>query len=1272
MLWILSGQEDIKRSKIICNTVIPRKSLNNVSQVPKVTIIVITSDSTKSIRGTLDSIAHLDYPLNSLELLVVDGQSVKNIEQEIFKFNEEHAGKISARHIKTEGDHGFGKAINLGMNLISSDAHYLLVVKSDCRFFNDTLNRLISSALATEDLGFRLWECRQVPHEHPKYYNPVTLETTWSSFACCLIEKAAFAEIAGFDEKFGSYLEEVDLSWRIRMEGYRLRYVPSARIFYDPIFERGSSRSSLNNSSLIDGFYLRYKYGSFLENIKYRKQFWYLVISSQKCHKIDRKKIIIPYMTHFWQIPSAFAFKLKKRRNKHHFTPLFVNFNFEQHRLQASLPPCIEESRKGTLPTVSIIVRTIGKEGFLREALSSIRNQTYPYIEVVVVEDGPATVQEMVQSEFRDLNLKYFPLGENHGRSYAGNFGMEQSTGKYLRFLDEDDLLFADSVERAVCVMLQNPKDAGLVYDLAYVAPTDVLSEDPFQYREYDHYVFNNENFRRATLFSRNLFPIQCALFDRDLKEACGGFDESLDALEDWDLWIRYSMKTEFFMVPEVTSIFRIPHDPNAQARRREGFDPFTSILRKRYPGGYCTLNHSDLLSEHHLTSASGILLTRWRWHRVKMALKKRLDAFITSSHAKISFPAYDDPRVSIIMRVANKAEYTFHCLENILAHADIPFEIILLDYTSDDITDSLLEKTGEIKILSVSSDQGFSKGYILGAEMAKGKYLLFLESDTVVPPDWLSVLVNTLEAVPQCGAVGCKVVSHGGTLREAGGIIWADGSVASYGNKGNSDNFAYNYLRSVDCCSRIGLLTLKDMFLELKGYDDEYCNEPYEDADYCMKLQSKGYSVWYQPAVTMFDLEFMSRDRTNPAYKTKREKFVHRWAHQLKDHSHPGFLAMLMARDKRQGKRILVIDSSIPIPSRGVGFPRAYNIYRGMAENGYIVTLFPIYFREALQPTTREFQQSGIEVVYDYHGSLDEFLNERNIPYDLVVVSRPEIFSNAFDVIRKHYPKVPILYDTEALYSIRTILRLETEGKTVDREKRKKCMETEIALLNKADLITVVSEHEKSIAIENGLMRPVRTLGYCSEVRDPVPDFDQRKGILFLGSFLVEDGPNTDAILYFVNNLFPDIARALHCTLYIVGYNSIPLLSFLQSEDIIIVGGVDKISDYYDMCRVFIVPHQYAAGIPIKLSEAMSNGVPSVVSKIIADQFSLTDRKEVMIGASDGDFISSVIHLYRNRDLWIQIQQEGYEFIKRTHDPLQFRQELFEIVENALERDHE
>ena len=70
------------------------------------------------------------------------------------------------------------------------------------------------------------WEMRQIPYEHPKAYDPVTLDTPWVSGAAMLLRRSAFEDVGGFDPRIFMYGEDVDLSWRLRARGWRLRYLP--------------------------------------------------------------------------------------------------------------------------------------------------------------------------------------------------------------------------------------------------------------------------------------------------------------------------------------------------------------------------------------------------------------------------------------------------------------------------------------------------------------------------------------------------------------------------------------------------------------------------------------------------------------------------------------------------------------------------------------------------------------------------------------------------------------------------------------------------------------------------------------------------------------------------------------------------------------------------------------------------------------------------------------------------------------------------------------
>ena len=97
---------------------------------------------------------------------------------------------------------------------------------------------------------------------------------------------------------------------------------------------------------------------------------------------------------------------------------------------------------------VSVIVRTRNRPQLLKEALDSLARQTYPLIEVVVVNDGGEDVSPVLEQYSRRFyGLKYVHLDRNTGRASAANAGLKEATGDLIAFLDDDDLLLEKHFE---------------------------------------------------------------------------------------------------------------------------------------------------------------------------------------------------------------------------------------------------------------------------------------------------------------------------------------------------------------------------------------------------------------------------------------------------------------------------------------------------------------------------------------------------------------------------------------------------------------------------------------------------------------------------------------------------------------------------------------------------------------------------------------------------------------------------------------------------------
>ena len=261
--------------------------------------------------------------------------------------------------------------------------------------------------------------------------------------------------------------------------------------------------------------------------------------------------------------------------------------------------PVDPPSARPETPLVSVLVRTTGRVGFLREALRSVARQTYPAVEVVVVEDGRSTLGEFLRSEFGDLRLRYGATGSRRGRSAAGNLALSMATGEYLTFLDEDDLLYADHIEVLLAALRRDGTRAA--YALAIEVPTRIESLDPLRYVEVERHaaVVHRQRFSRAVLWHHNYMPIQSVLFHRSLYDTLGGFDEQLETLEDWNLWTRYALEHPFTFVPKVTSRYRVPAGGVEQRRRSVTMDACREAALARLARMRVTLSPVDVLAYH-------------------------------------------------------------------------------------------------------------------------------------------------------------------------------------------------------------------------------------------------------------------------------------------------------------------------------------------------------------------------------------------------------------------------------------------------------------------------------------------------------------------------------------------------------------------------------------------------------------------------------------------------------------------------------------------------
>lgn len=541
-------------------------------------ISIVTYNSSKWLDNFFDSLEKQNFPLKNISIFVRDNGSSDNTIQIFNDYKNRKEAAYRGINIESGENVGFGRGHNA--NLAHATAPFFLVTNVDLTFEKETLTTLLHEA-AQDAQNVAQWECRQKPFEHPKHYDPVTGDTVWCSSACALFRTSALQAVNGYEPRLFMYGEDVELSYRLRDHGYRLRYMPKATVWHYTYEEAAQVKPMQFLGSTYANILLRCRYGSKRQILSGFSMYLGLLALPQQFPG-QRKGVLKNIFKLFSDAP---AFMKSRRKSDQPFP--FRLWDYEMIREGAfyQYPETTNEVTAVDLPLVSVLMRTTpDKTGRLKEAIASVEAQTYSRIQLVVVEDGGDTAKQTLQQLESRKTLEcvtYLPL-QKSGRCIAGNAALEAAQGDLCCFLDDDDLFYADHLEVLVNAWL--PKQSlGAVYSWAYQVRTEVISAEPWVYKELDHSLIYRQPFSRYLMWHHNYLPIQTVLFQRKLYTEYGGFDSELDNLEDWNLWVRYCLHHDFEMVPKVTSLYRVPAKAEVAVERQQVLDDYYAKAQEKH-----------------------------------------------------------------------------------------------------------------------------------------------------------------------------------------------------------------------------------------------------------------------------------------------------------------------------------------------------------------------------------------------------------------------------------------------------------------------------------------------------------------------------------------------------------------------------------------------------------------------------------------------------------------------------------------------------------------
>jgi glycosyltransferase involved in cell wall biosynthesis len=191
------------------------------------------------------------------------------------------------------------------------------------------------------------------------------------------------------------------------------------------------------------------------------------------------------------------------------------------------------------------------------------------------------------------------------------------------------------------------------------------------------------------------------------------------------------------------------------------------------------------------------------------------------------------------------------------------------------------------------------------------------------------------------------------------------------------------------------------------------------------------------------------------------------------------------------------------------------------------------------------------------------------------------------------------------------------------------------------------VSPAERELLARDAPGARVEVLSNVHEVYGSRAEFGARKDLVFVGGF--QHPPNTDAVTWFVHDVFPRVRAVLpDCKFHVIGSKVPPSILALADDRVIVHGYVEDIAPYMDGCRVSVAPLRYGAGVKGKVNMAMSYGLPVVATLVAVEGMHVAAGADVLVAEDAEAFADEVIRLYGDEELWNRLSANGLANVAR------------------------
>ena len=615
----------------------------------------------------------------------------------------------------------------------------------------------------------------------------------------------------------------------------------------------------------------------------------------------------------------------------------WTRVNADNPRRRRQIESCLRGPLKA--PRFSILVPVYNPpSGAFQAMIASVIDQTFAGWELILVDDAspdPRVRQEIVKWSSRDGRIKSIHREENGNISVATNQAGAAARGEFLVFLDHDDLLERDALAHFARYLDAHPE-------------TDLVYSDDDK--------IDNDGRRHSPQFKPDWSPelllafcytVHLTCVSRRLYEDVGGMRVGFEGSQDHDFWLRASERA-----------------------RRVGHIPQILYHWRVVPGSTAMSGHCKPASFE-----AGRRAVEEAFRRRGVRCRAKHSSWAAAAGCAIFEPVMPDqgPSVAILIPSRNHGACLKTAIDSLAKTTYQNYRIYVIDNESDEPNTLAYLASLPHRVLRIANRDGrFSYAAVNNAAVAMvdEELIVFLNDDTeVINPRWLSQMVGW-SRLPGVGAVGARLLFPDRRIQHAGVVHGFHEGLAGHAFRLLPwwDAGTLNLARvSRDCMAVTAacMLTPRQLFLEIGGFDETRFPVSYNDADYGYRLVDLGYRCVYCAEAELYHHEGLSRGLASDPRELAMYRQVH--GHRID----PYFNPHLDPEIETFATKPTVVPVDIPrgpIPVLAFthnlnweGAPRfELELLSRLKASG---TIAPLVLSPSDGPIRREFNRVGIEV---------------------------------------------------------------------------------------------------------------------------------------------------------------------------------------------------------------------------------------------------------------------------------------------------------------------